>query len=60
MGSVVKKGSTCNACKQEIQREMLDRNYLICPECGYYLRMHERKRILSLANKKHFVSGMLI
>ena len=48
------KGRICNACKQEIQREILDRNYSICPQCGYYLRMHARKRILSLADKKSF------
>ena len=48
------KGRICNACKQEIQREMLDRNLSICPQCGCYLRMHARKRILSLADKKSF------
>lgn len=53
-GVVLSKGRICNACKQEIQREMLDRNYSMCPRCGYYLRMHARKRILSLADKKSF------
>lgn len=53
-GVVLSKGRICNACKQEIQREMLDRNYSICPQCGYYLRIHARKRILSLADKKTF------
>lgn len=48
------KGRICNACKQEIQRDMLDRNHSICPRCGYYMRMHARKRILSLADKKSF------
>lgn len=48
------KGRICNACKQEIQRDMLDRNHSICPQCGYYMRMHARKRILSLADKKSF------
>lgn len=51
---MLSKGRICNACKQEIQREMLDRNYSMCPRCGYYLRMHARKRILSLADKKSF------
>lgn len=53
-GVVLSKGRICNACKQEIQREMLDRNLSICPQCGCYLRMHARKRILSLADKKSF------
>lgn len=53
-GVVLSKGRICNACKQEIQREMLDRNLSICPQCGCYLRMHARRRILSLADKKSF------
>ena len=51
---MLSKGRICNACKQEIQRDMLERNYSICPYCGYYMRMHARKRILSLADKKSF------
>lgn len=51
---MLSKGRICNACKQEIQRDMLDQNYSICPHCGYYMRMHARKRILSLADKKSF------
>lgn len=50
----VSKGRICNACKQQIQRDMLDRNHSICPQCGYYTRMHARKRILSLADKESF------
>lgn len=48
------KGRICNSCKSEIQRSELDKNYSICPRCGYYMRMHARKRILSLADKKSF------
>lgn len=48
------KRRICNACKQEIQRDMLDRNHSVCPRCGYYMRMHARKRILSLADKESF------
>ena len=33
---------------------MLDRNHSVCPRCGYYMRMHARKRILSLADKESF------
>ena len=50
----VLQGRICNACKQEIQRDILDRNYSICPKCGYYMRMHARKRILSLADIDSF------
>ncbi len=48
------KGRICNSCKSEIQRSELDKNYSICPYCGYYMRMHARKRILSLADKRSF------
>ena len=48
------KGRICNSCKNEIQRSELDKNYSICPRCGYYMRIHARKRILSLADKKSF------
>ena len=48
------KGRICNSCKSEIQRSELDKNYSICPRCGYYMRMHARKRIASLADKKSF------
>lgn len=37
------KGRICNSCKSEIQRSELDKNYLICPRCGYHMRMHARK-----------------
>ena len=48
------KGRICNSCKSEIQRSELDNNYSICPHCGYYMRMHARKRISSLGDKKSF------
>ncbi|GAA0068192.1 acetyl-CoA carboxylase, carboxyltransferase subunit beta [Clostridium perfringens] len=48
------KGIICNSCKSEIQRSELDKNYSICTHCGYYMRMHARKRILSLADKNSF------
>lgn len=53
-GGNVAKGRICNACKQEIQRDILDRNHSICPQCGYYMRMHARNRIVSLADKESF------
>ena len=50
----MEKGRVCNSCKKEIQRSELDRNYSVCPYCGYYMRFHAQKRILSLADKKTF------
>ena len=48
------KGRICNYCKSEIQRSELDKNHSICPCCGYYMRFHAQKRILSLADKNSF------
>ena len=48
------KGRRCNSCKSEIKRSELDKNYSICPCCGYYMRFHAEKRILSLADKNSF------
>ena len=48
------KGRICNSCKSEIQRSELDKNHSICPHCGYYMRYHAHKRILSLADKNSF------
>lgn len=50
----MEKGRICNSCKHEIQRSELDKNYSVCPYCGYYMRFHAKKRILSLADKKSF------
>lgn len=51
---IMLKGRICNSCKSEIQRSELDNNFSICPRCGYYMRMHARKRISFLADKKTF------
>lgn len=48
------KGRICNSCKCEIQARELDKNYSICTHCGYYMRFHARKRILSLADRNSF------
>lgn len=48
------KGRICKACKQEIQRDILDANLSICPLCGHYMRLHAKKRIVSLADKNSF------
>ena len=48
------KGRICKACKREIQRDILDANLSVCPFCGYYMRFHAKKRIVSLADKNSF------
>lgn len=48
------RGRICKACKKEIQRDILDANLSVCPFCGYYMRFHAKKRIVSLADKKSF------
>lgn len=53
------KKRICKACKQEIQRDILDANLSVCPFRGYYMRFHAKKRIISLAEKIPFVNGML-
>lgn len=44
----------CKQCKNQIQKSILDKNYSICPNCGYYMRFHASKRILSLADNGSF------
>lgn len=48
------KGRICKACRQEIERDILDANLSICPFCGHYMRLHAKKRIMSLADKNSF------
>lgn len=50
----MEKGRICNACKQEISRSILDNNYSICPRCGYYMRLHAKKRVMLLADNNSF------
>lgn len=47
-------GRVCNLCRREVERNLLDKNFSICPFCGNYMRMHARKRILSLADEGSF------
>lgn len=53
-GILLIKGRICSSCKSEIQRDELDKKHSICPCCGYYMRFHAAKRILSLADKNSF------
>ena len=48
------KGRICNACKQEIPRSILDQDHSICPHCGYYMRLHAKKRVILLADRNSF------
>lgn len=67
VGILLIEGRKCNSCKSEIQRSELDNNYSICPHCGYYMRMHAKKRegiqrsvSYRYQIKKHFMNGILI
>lgn len=48
------KGRKCTACGAETEREKLDQNFSICPNCGHYMRFHAKKRIQSLIDKGTF------
>lgn len=50
----MEKKKVCNACKQEISRSILDNNYSICPQCGYYMRLYANKCIMLLADRNSF------
>ena len=41
----VGKWIKCNKCKEIIYKETLKKNLSICPNCGYYFRMHIGKRL---------------
>lgn len=44
----------CNVCKSETDKQVLDRNFSICPKCGNYLRVHARRRIGYLSDSEEF------
>ncbi len=48
-------GRVCNSCKSVVPRNILDKNYSVCPNCGGYLRFHARKRIKSLDDYDTFL-----
>ena len=41
----------CNKCKEEINKEDLDKNYYICPLCGKLNRMPAKNRLQMLTEK---------
>jgi acetyl-CoA carboxylase beta subunit len=53
------RGRVCKRCKTEILRDVLDKRDSICPECGYYMRLHAYKRIGTLADNNKFIEWEL-
>lgn len=41
----------CNKCKEEINKEELEKNYYICPLCGKLNRMPAKNRLQMLTEK---------
>ncbi len=41
----------CNKCKEEINKEDLEKNYYICPLCGKLNRMPAKNRLQMLTEK---------
>ena len=41
----------CNKCKEEINKEDLEKNYYICPLCGKLNRMPAKNRLQMLTVK---------
>jgi acetyl-CoA carboxylase carboxyl transferase subunit beta len=52
----------CKRCDQIVFQKDLEENYMICPKCGYYMRLNAKKRIELITDaktfKEHF-SGIL-
>lgn len=52
--AVLSGARVCKNCNNEFQIGSLLENYMICPECGKYLRMGARERIALIADKDSF------
>ena len=50
----VGKWIKCEKCKEIIYKEALKENYSICPNCGYYFRMHIDKRLALVLDKDSY------
>lgn len=50
----LEKGRVCNVCKREMPRKILNQYFSICPYCDYYMRLHEKKRLMMLADSSQF------
>ena len=44
----------CPHCKTQYEREVLLKRLMVCPDCGYHLRMDASERIAYLADKDTF------
>ena len=50
----VGKWIKCDKCKEIIYKEVLKENYSICPNCGYYFRMHIDRRLELILDKNSY------
>lgn len=50
----VGKWIKCEKCKEIIYKETLKNNLSICPNCGYYFRMHINRRIELILDKDSY------
>ena len=50
----VGKWIKCEKCKEIIYKETLRNNLSICPNCGYYFRMHINRRIELILDKASY------
>lgn len=48
------KPIACPGCKKQISAQELDQNLLVCPRCGYHLRMGARRRVALLCDGGSF------
>lgn len=44
----------CGKCGLEIDRQILNKNLSVCPNCGYYMRFHAMRRINHLEDRGTF------
>ena len=47
----------CNSCNEIIYRQVIERNFQICPKCNYHFPIPSRKRIESLVDRNTFVES---
>jgi len=44
----------CKKCEQIIFQKDFVENYMVCPKCGYYVRLNSQERIALLTDKDSF------
>lgn len=45
----------CSHCKANFEEEVFKKNLMVCPECGYHLRISPHERINYIADENSFV-----